>query len=379
MSEQEASANHAAEPADTQTMIESRAPAASAPASGQPGRTLSVLALLLALIALAGSAWMLWQGAGSASDDAQTEALAQRQEDLLEAQRVLEQRLTTLAEQLEQAQQPDPELARLRQSAEQQARALGELEAAQRALDDELREELQTLWQRDGVQREADQELERSLLLMEAASLLRLGQERLELALDLGAARQAWRRAAALVQRADDPRLGEVRRLLARELDSLEAVVEPDWAVLSARLARSADAVERWPVRVAEAQPADSAPGPDAESGWRRTMAAAFSRLVSIRPRDQLLLDEDTVAVLREQIRLRYTAAELALMRRDGSALDRQLSAINALIDTHFDSTSAEVRSAQAVVDELAALSMPAPPQGLGQGLAALRAQIESR
>jgi len=148
----------------------------------------------------------------------------------------LAERLDSLEQALEDAAADRDRLAsrldrRLDEAASERRSLAGRIDAQEgslEALESELGAQLQELWQQEGQQREVDRDFARRMHLLEAASLLRLGQERAELAADWTAARLAYERAEQLLRDVDDPRLGQVRRLLAAELTALESAREPN-------------------------------------------------------------------------------------------------------------------------------------------------------
>lgn len=254
---------------------------------------------------------------------------------------------------------------------------LDQFERGLAGLESELGEQLQALWQQEGQIREADRELERFMRLLEAASLLRLGQERAELAADWTGARLAYERAERLLRDVDDPRLGQVRRLLARELADLESLRSPEWERLQARLARLADQLGEWPLRTMNAEtesPADALE----PAGWRQDAGRALARLVTVRRRDHIELGDDAIDSLREQLRLRLLAAELALVRRDLADLEHQLERGLDLLESWFDTNDPDVAQGKSALQALREVSAPSAPTGLGAALAALSEYLDA-
>lgn len=254
---------------------------------------------------------------------------------------------------------------------------LDQFERGLAGLESELGEQLQALWQQEGQIREADRELERFMRLLEAASLLRLGQERAELAADWAGARLAYERAERLLRDVDDPRLGQVRRLLARELADLESLRSPEWERLQARLARLADEAGDWPLRVVNAE-VEPPPDETEPAGWRQEAGQALARLVTVRRRDQIELADDAIDGLREQLRLRLLAAELALVRRDLADLGHQLDRGLDLLERWFDTNDADVAQGKSALQALREVSAPSAPTGLGAALAALSGYLDA-
>ncbi len=357
---------------------------ASPRSPSRPFPLLALIALLLSLVALAASAW-LWYDL--ADPDPELDPVLAELEQQGERTITLAQRIEALAGQVATAgQQADRALERqetlenqlqeTRQLISQAGDEVGGLASRQRELAEELRGQMQELWQREGRERQIDRELELRLLLLEAASLLRIGQERAELTDDLVGARTAYRRAATLVQQADDPRLGNVRRHIARELDALETAVAPDWLRAQVQLERLAETVEHWPM----ANPGNTEAEPDqpAEAtGWMGSMRNALGQLVRVRPRDEVELSDEQINAAREQMRMRLTAAELAIARRDTLELDHHLRAAMRDLQDWFDGSAPEIQSARALMEQLTGLETATLPVEFGQALTALKAHLE--
>jgi uncharacterized protein HemX len=265
---------------------------------------------------------------------------------------------------------------------ERSAEALRGVERTDQDLNaeiDELRAQMQQIWQRQGEQREIDRDIQRRLLLMEAASLLAFGKARAELSDDIDAAREAYRQADALVRRADDPDLGQVRRMLAQELDALENLKVPDWLGLQGAISRQARSVSEWPI--AQTSQSDAATGDERNAepdGWIDATRDALGGLVKVSPRASSTLSDPQIATLREMARLRWLAAELAIARRDTAELDHHLRSLDRFIDQRFDSDSDAVQSARRLIDEVEAMEVSPMPDILGQALTALRQYLDS-
>lgn len=369
-------------PADKQVT-----PATSSPSRQRLPIVLAVLALLVALSA-AGFSAVSWLVPEEAADDDSGQRLeadlrgqGQRLEQLAGEIGAATERLSRLES--DQADL-DERLEGLREPLGQaRDRAANALQEASRNGEDlvnlaeELQAQMQQLWQREGAQREVDHELERRLLLMEGASLLAFGQARAELGNDFEAARMAYRHARSLVQRADDPRLGQVRRLLAQELDALESVRSPDWLEFQGRIQRQARRVAEWPLIDQETAPTTSAASDADSGGWLASTRDALGGLVRVSPREGLELNDRQVETLREMARLRWLAAELAIGRRDTAELDHHLRGLERLIDDWFRPDAPELEAARRLIEELGQVEAAPIPEALGQALAALRQQLD--
>ena len=176
--------------------------------------------LLLALCAALGVAgWRGWQ-AWSAHDAATRRSFAEQLDAL------------------------DARLDALREQQRAQSQRLQQDESTDRV----LREEVIGLGQRSALLEQTVEKLAdpdrrgaQALFLDEAALLLAIGQQRLQLAGDIDAARRAYALAATLLERADDPRLLDLRQALVQERAALDALgADPRVAALRALDAFSA-------------------------------------------------------------------------------------------------------------------------------------------
>ncbi len=350
----------------------------SAPAKRSLAMPVAVLSLVVALAAVAGLAWLWFEGVEVDTDDmASTERVEALHQALGDHDERLDSLQSELAEVREALDSHDTDLADLRQSIRSQAddgdevtRRLADLEADLSAAVDRLEETADD-------QRAVDRELARRLFLMEAAALLRSGQERAELAGDYSAARAAYRRAYRLLRDFDDPRGSRARGLIAQELEALEAMSEPDWTSMSARIDRLASSVDEWPaIAVTTTGMASDEDEEDEEDGWLGRLGSTLGGLVSVRPRDTVPVTSEELDAVREQVRLRLAAAELAVARRNLDESSRQFRRTSELIERWFDADHSAVARGLSVLDDLAATE-PAELPGLGDSLAEIQRLLE--
>lgn len=368
----------------------------------KPRQRLGGLALLLALIALGLSGWLLYERlavppstAVSAPDDGP---------DLADF-KALESRLDSLAAQWsEMAEQLDALSAaqgqagsQIEQSVEQQAGRLGSLEqqlqdgsarsdarAAELAdrLDDlagRLQQAVDNMAERGDFERQAERELQRQVGMLEAASLLTLGQNRAELAGDIHGAQAAFRRAAAQLAAIDDARLDRSRQALARELEALQALRRPDLSQSLARLERLGRDARLWPVQLDRRETALASADPDPETEdipWRERVSGVARGLVRVQARDELGRTSEQFDTARELVQLRLVAAQLALVRQDEEAYRLHLRATDELLDEWFDPAAEPVRQARSDLQELAELSLDTSLPELGEALHLLRQRL---
>lgn len=352
------------------------------------------LALVMALISLLMAVWQYSASPLLPDGAAENEAVGRVNETLssldqrladLEAQmggvlaaadqtsgttEALAQRLDALEQQLAQA------LADLAAAPTEPSPALPEIEMRLESLEQTLDSRQLALQDSEQVLRQASEEADVRLRLLEIVSLLSWAQQRYELAGDVMAARDAYRRADALLRGLDDPRLGQARRQLRRELEALEAVDPPDLTAAAARIAQAAEQVNQWPFRQRLVDAHNDDKAPDGED-WRSAAQASLRQLVRVRPRDEIDLDAATAAMVREQARLRMVTAELALARGDLRLLAQQLEQIDGLIDRWFDGEAPILGRWRETAEDLRSLGdMPSAIE-LGDALLALRGQLE--
>jgi uroporphyrin-3 C-methyltransferase len=298
---------------------------------------LGVLALLLALAAAGGTAYLYW-----AQDQARQAqgVVAARQAETAARVDELQDRIVATQRRLEQAESSQSERARA-------------LDAVERELA-ELRRWLESVSaERAGA--------ERAPTLAEIEFLLRLADRELRLAgnprVALAALREADRRIAGL----DDPALAAVRAAINDEIAAVESVAGTDLEGLALRLASLAGRIDGLPLRGSLA-PAPAAPGAAAgveSSGWQRFMSrvrSAAAGLFRIRRSDAPaapLLAPDEAFFLYRNVELDLKSARLAALGRDAANYAAGLGAARAALEEYFQRDDPAVA---AVIDAIDAL-----------------------
>lgn len=386
----------------------------AAPAGVESGGTAArahawpgIVALLLALVAIAAAGWVAYQQAvpGADQDQRIQARMLEEQAAAISALRASMEEGELRDENLTSAQQSlASQVQRLEERSDRREMQLGELEqglgrvderslgltrtleqVAQASADQtaglaDLRRRLEAaIEQMDAtgdLQREIDRDLHRQILMLEAAGLLRSGQDMAELHGDWQAARRAFERARDRLGLVDDTRLEPARRALAREIEALEGIAGPDLNAELARLERLARESRAWPMQLKMPEASESRPGGSPEPGWRERLGQTFAALVQVERRDALGRDEAQFEAAREQVQLRLLAAELALLRRDKPALDGQLEAILRLIDEWFQPDATEIAGARAGLESLRQIELQPSPPELGAALDQLQTRL---
>ncbi|QNI04528.1 uroporphyrinogen-III C-methyltransferase [Halomonas sp. SH5A2] len=318
-------------------------PQTTTPTSGGgkgKGGVAIVLVLLLA-IAVGVVAWQGWL---------RLEAQQQRLNELAEQANssATQQSVDDLAAQLESAQaerqqQFDSTISELRD----------EFANYRSNVDDTLDDVLAQLSQ----EQETD---ERDWLHAEAAYLLRLANQRLQLEGDVEGATALLRTADARLEDADNPALTSVRREIANELAALDAVPRLDrtgvYLALNAQQERVAGL--RLSQEVEERAVTSSIEQPP--TGTFERQLARFGEelkdLVMIRHHDEALealVTPEQESYLRQSLRLILEQSQLALLKEEQSLYEASIDKALELINGYYDTTREETQSVIARLEEL--------------------------
>ena len=311
---------------------------------GKAGIAAIVLVILLA-IAVALFGWQAWQKL-----DAQQARLVELEDrtgelatdsEVVELERRLEQRL-------EQGE------------SERDAALEGAIEALQGEFADyrsEVNETLDHVLAELSSEQEAD---ERDWLHAEAAYLLRLANQRLQLERDVMGAAALLRTADQRLREADNPALVPVRREIASELAALDAVPRVDrtglWMALDAQQQQIAGQplaqdIEEVTVRSGM----EEAPTGD----WQHQLSRfgqELKDLVTIRHHDaelEALITPEQESYLRQSVRLVLEQAQLALLKEEQELFEASLDKALTMIEGYYDSSASGVQSVTQRLEEL--------------------------
>lgn len=221
-------------------------------------------------------------------------------------------RLAALGERVEQLQREQGQLAQ----------RLSQSQGAQQVLREELfgvRDRATLL--EEALERSEARRLraDQALRLDEAELLLRLGQQRLQLAQDLRAAIRAYALADSALAAQDDADFVTLRQTLAQELAALRAIpVDP-----AARAAGDLDALEA----ALPLLPLGGRAGTDERA--ERGLRGVLGKVLSIRRVDgEVLLGHVEREAGLTALRLHIVLARLALLRRDAAAWSQAVEGI---------------------------------------------------
>ncbi|GEK46464.1 hypothetical protein HPA02_07470 [Bisbaumannia pacifica] len=338
-------------------------PGAPQRAGGKAGPIALVLVVVLALVGLV-LGWMGWQ-----TLEAQRERLAGAEAELAELRSLgdLEARLSEQAEERRAAL--SGEVASLE----------GEFETYRGEVNEALDRVLAELAQ----QQNAD---EREWLHAEAAYLLRLANQRVQLERDPQGAAALLRTADARLREADNPALLPVRRALAAELAALDAVPRVDRTGLYLALNAQQEQLATLPLsQDVEALALEIGNGEAPSGGWREQLgrfAGELRSLVTVRQHDEALealIAPDQEAYLRQNVRLLIEQAQLALLKEEATLYRASLDEAIALVEDYYATDREAVQASLARLAELREQAVRPELPDISASQQALNRFIDSR
>ncbi|MGM0983038.1 MAG: uroporphyrinogen-III C-methyltransferase [Pseudomonadota bacterium] len=201
---------------------------------------------------------------------------------------------------------------------------------------------------------------ERDWLHAEAAYLLRLANQRLQLERDVEGAAALLRTADERLREADNPALMPVRREIASELAALDSVPQVDRSGLYLALNAQQEQLAGQPL----AQDIEEAAAADAleetpSGGWQEQLArfgGELKDLVTVRKHDQALealISPEQESYLRQSVRLVLEQSQLALLKEEQDLYEASLDKALTLIRGYYDTSASGV---QAVIERLESL-----------------------
>ncbi|MDN3560399.1 uroporphyrinogen-III C-methyltransferase [Vreelandella neptunia] len=311
--------------------------------SGGGGKSggLAIALVIILAIALAFVAWQGWQRLDNQQQ--RLDELAQQAEGSASQQAVsdLESRLDSGEAERDEALQST--LGDLRD----------EFESYRSDVDETLGQVL------DQLSQEQDTD-EREWLHAEAAYLLRLANQRLQLEGDVDGAAALLRTADARLVDADNPALTPVREAIANELAALDAVPQVDRTGLYLALNAQQERISslRLSQEIEEQAVTSSIEQPP--TGTFQRQLARFGEelkdLVVVRHHNEALealITPEQESYLRQSLRLVLEQTQLALLNEEKELYDASIDKALQLLNDYYDTTREETQSVIARLQEL--------------------------
>lgn len=227
---------------------------------------------------------------------------------------------------------------------------------------------------------------ERAWSRAEALFLLELAQRRLTLDRDVDTATVALESADLRLASLRDPAFASVRQEIAKELQALRAVQQPDTTGILSRLISAEERAGEAPVKgilATERKAFDRSSLPEGMFARARAIIGqTFSNLIIVRKVDDLsgrVITVEEASLRRQHLQLMLFAARTAVARHDAEAYRAALAAARRSLGEFFDLSKPE---SQALLTEVQALEPvnvdPALPS-VSASANALRRMMPSR
>ena len=305
----------------------------SAPAA-KPARPFNWISVV-ALVALALSLWQWWDGRQQYSNLQQE--LARR---LSEADGAMKQSSLMVQQSNESVTQAQTKLAALENK-------IAESQNQQVALEAMYQE----------LSRNRDE-----WSLTEIEQILSIAAQQLQLAGNIPGALVALQTADNRLQRIDKPQLAPLRKVIDQDIQTLKAMPFIDLTGMAVKLDNIIASVDKLPL-LSEAraiQPDEAPRSTDkSDSFWNRWSGGFWQeirqlvRIQNLENSDLPLLSPNQTFFLRENLRLRFLTARLALLRHDEATYKSDLKAAKDWLNRYFDTANRNVRSEDAALRQL--------------------------
>jgi len=353
---------------DTEQQKEQQAPqpvpVSAAPQVAAPARSgfnwLSLLAIVLAILALAATAAVFYR------DDTRRELSDFRIQALIQDQGAALSQLR----QLLSDQRADDRAAR--------GQLTGRIQQLQSQLD--------TQQQRLVALAASDHS---DWQLAEAENLMQLANQRLLLGGDIKAALEQLMAADAIIRKIDDSALLPTRAALAKDIAALKAVEVVDVEGTYLTIAAVADQAEQ--LHLVKSMDMNEAPAAPAgvDDGWSerlqsglRAALAKLDQLVQIRRRDEPykpLLAPQYEAALRQNLKLMFEQAQMALLSGNQKLYEHSLSKARDWLTTYFTVDEHATQAVATAIDELKARRITMALPDIAESRRELKAYLNNR
>jgi uroporphyrin-III C-methyltransferase len=211
----------------------------------------------------------------------------------------------------------------------------------------------------DQLSQEQDTD-EREWLHAEAAYLLRLANQRLQLEGDVDGAAALLRTADARLVDADNPALTPVREAIANELAALDAVPQVDRTGLYLALNAQQERISSLRLSQEIEEQAVTSSIEEPPTGTFQRQLARFGEelkdLVVVRHHDEALealITPEQESYLRQSLRLVLEQTQLALLNEEKELYDASIDKALQLLNDYYDTTREETQSVIARLEEL--------------------------
>jgi uncharacterized protein HemX len=225
-------------------------------------------------------------------------------------------------------------------------------------------------------------------VIAESEQLLVIANNRLQLARDLRSALAALRAADAQLNQIANPTFLPVRREIAREIASLEAIDKIDVGGISLKLGSLAESIDRLPIApevsrrtqaALEAKADSSVTDTPADISWRAQARDLWKDMLSlVRVRTDLgaqrpLLPPEQEYFLRENLKLMLFSAQAALLQGNAAVFQQNIKAAQQLLKDYYDINTQVVAGMQAELEKMRSARLVSELPDISRSLVVLR------
>ncbi len=346
-------AGEVAEPAvDQGANHEVAASSSPAPAPARRSSGLGFVALVIALAAVAGSAYVWMEQQSQQILEARVAELGR---DIDRRAGDLDRVLTSVEELIRADREVDEDLIKLT------ARVEGDL-ALVESLPDRVARLEATMERVPGISQKSRTAWMRS----EAEYFLRIANAQLNLAGNVDVSLRALELADVQLRELADPALTPVREAISNERAALLAVPRPDAEGIVLALGSIARSLDSLPfAKTAPGSFRGTAEAAADASGWQRAwrvIVDALKSIISVKRDDQgivPLLTAAEEAMLIRSLDVDLQIARLAVIRSQGEVYRRSIDSVRERLRMYFDVDATDVAAVLGTLDELAPAELP--------------------
>lgn len=202
-------------------------------------------------------------------------------------------------------------------------------------------------------------------LVVDIDSAIRLAQQQAQLAGSVQPLLAALKSAEQRVQRAAQPRLAQLQRAIARDMDRVKLTAVSDTPALLVKMDELTRLADELPVANAVAtagsmsNPKPAPAGDNFITWWHRLLqvfgdeARKLVRVSRVEAPEAALLSPEQSFFLRENLKLRLLNARLGLLARQTDASRADLAAASTALQKYFDAGSRKTQAAQALLQQI--------------------------
>lgn len=196
--------------------------------------------------------------------------------------------------------------------------------------------------------------------IAEVEQLLIIASQQLQLAGNVKPALLALQTADNRLQQLDRPQVTQLRKLVSRDIQRLQALPSLDIVGMNLRVENLIGTVDKIPLVSQRHPKVDAGFVPDwNDNPWRRLGQEIWHDMKSMirieridRPEPPLLPPEQAY-FLRESLKLRLLTARIALLQRDEASYRADLQTADSWLKQHFDTHDAATQAALATLRQL--------------------------